>query len=310
VRGLTNVDLNLLVPLQALLKYQNVSRAAEALGLSQPAMSNSLRRLRLLLDDPLLVRSGQRYERTLRGVALQERLDALLGAIEEQILERPTFDPADSNRRIVVGASSATTITGLQPLLRTIGRTAPNLSIAIVDLPREPATILKGYEVDLLLVPEHLPVELPRERLYQEDWVLVGSAGNPELATPLSAEALSRLPFAVYEQEGLHVHALQALAAEGIEVRARFVCDNFLTLLHMVEQSDMVTVLQESIARRYAEPNGLVVIDSPVPFRSFGIDMVWNPLVLDDPAIVWLRETLREAWQPRHGHIRRMDSPA
>lgn len=294
MRGLANVDLNLLVPLQALLKHRNVSRAAESLGLSQPAMSNSLRRLRILLEDPLLVRAGQRYELTVRAVTLQERLDTLLGAVAEQILERPVFDPAESSRRFVIGASSATTVIGLRPLLQRIDESTPHLSVAIVDLPREPESILNGYEVDLLLVPEHLPVELPRERLYQEDWVLVGAAGNPRLAEPLTAEALAELPFAIYEQEGLHVHALQSLAAEGVVVRSRFVCDNFLTLLHMVEHSDMVAVLQGGLARRFAASSGLVILDSPAPLRPFGIDMVWNPLVLDDPAIVWLKETLRE----------------
>jgi DNA-binding transcriptional LysR family regulator len=298
MRGLANVDLNLLVPLQALLRHRNVSRAAEELGLSQPAMSNSLRRLRVLLEDPLLVRAGQRYELTVRAVALQERLDVLLDAVSEQILERPAFDPAESTRRFVVGASSATTVTGLRPLLRSLEHRVPNVSFAVVDLPRDPTSILKGYEVDLLLVPELLPVELPRERLYLESWVLVCAAGNTGAGSPLSAETLSRVPFAVYEQEGLNVHALQSLAAEGIEVRPRFTCDNFLTLMHIVEGSELVGVIQTGLAELYAESNGLRVLESPVPFQPFGIDMVWNPLVLDDPAIAWLRDELRAVHHP------------
>lgn len=299
MRDLGNVDLNLLVPLQALLRHRNVSRAAEALGLTQPAMSNSLRRLRSLLGDPLLVREGNRYELTARALVLQERVDALLGAVADGILERPVFDPAESGRRFVVGASASTAVTALRPVMMALGATAPGISFKLVDLPRDAGSLLHGHEVDLLLVPEHLAVEQPRERLYQDEWVLVAAEGNPKTRAPLTRSSLAELPFGVYEQDGLRVHAVQFLSAQGVQVRPRFVCDNFLTLMHMVEDSDLVAVVQTSIARRYAARSGLVILDSPIPFLPFGIDLVWNPLTVDDPACVWLKERFHAVHRQR-----------
>ncbi len=296
-RNLGNVDLNLLVPLQSLLRHRNVSRAAEALGMSQPAMSNSLRRLRNLLNDQLLVRVGNRYELTARAAGLQDRVDEVLNSLENQILEQPRFQPAESTRRFLVGASASTTITALGPIVKSLESVAPGISFKALDLPREPDSILTGQEVDLILVPEHLPVEHPRERLYQEEWVIIASADNPLASKPLKRSILSSAPFAVYEQNGLRVHAMQLLAAEGIHVQPRFVCDNFLTMMHTVESSELLAVIQGSIARRYAASSNLVILDSPVPFRPFGIDMVWNPRNLDDPAITWLRDQFRSYHQ-------------
>ncbi|MFF2300332.1 LysR family transcriptional regulator [Arthrobacter sp. NPDC058127] len=296
-RNLGNVDLNLLVPLQSLLRHRNVSRAAESLGMSQPAMSNSLRRLRSLLDDQLLVRIGNKYELTARAAGLQGRVDELLNSLTNQILEQPGFEPAESNRRFVVGASASTAITALRPVMKSLEAVAPGISFKAMDLPRDPDSILGGQEVDLILVPEHLPVEHPRERLYQEEWVIIASTDNPLARTPLKRSTLSAAPFAVYEQDGLRVHAMQLLAAEGIHVQSRFICDNFLTMMHTVEESELLAVIQGSIARRYATSSNLVILDSPVPFRPFGIDMVWNPRNLDDPAITWLRDQFRSYHQ-------------
>lgn len=296
-RNLGNVDLNLLVPLQSLLRHRNVSRAAESLGITQPAMSNSLRRLRSLLDDPLLVRIGNKYELTSRAIDLQARVDELLNSLANQILEQPTFQPSESNRRFVVGASSSTTITALRPIMKSLETLAPGISFKALDLPRDAGSILSGQEVDLILVPEHLPVEHPRERLYQEEWVIIAATDNPLARKPLTRSTLSSAPFAVYEQDGLRVHAMQLLAAEGIHVQPRFVCDNFLTMMHTVEDSELLAVIQGSIARRYAGNSNLVILDSPVPFRPFGIDMVWNPRKLDDPAVVWLRDQFRSYHQ-------------
>lgn len=292
-RNLGNVDLNLLVPLQSLLRHRNVSRAAESLGITQPAMSNSLRRLRSLLDDPLLVRIGNKYELTSRATELQVRLDELLNALTGQILEQPAFQPSESDRRFVIGASSSTAITALGPIMKSLEVAAPGISFKVLDLPRDAGSILDGQEVDLILVPEHLPVEHPRERLYQEEWVIIAANNNVKARTPFTRSALATAPFAVYEQDGLRVHAMQLLAAEGIHVQPRFISDNFLTMMHMVEDGELLAVIQGSIARRYAVSSNLVILDSPVPFRTFGIDMVWNPRKRDDPAVIWLRDQFR-----------------
>ncbi|MGC0239642.1 LysR substrate-binding domain-containing protein [Arthrobacter sp. SD76] len=220
-------------------------------------------------------------------------MDELLNNVMNQILEEPIFRPEVSTRRFVVGASSSTVVTGLHPVMKALEGAAPGVSFKVVDLPRDAGSILVGQEVDLILVPEHLPVTHPRERLYQEEWVIIAAVDNQMSRLPLTRESLTKLPFAVYEQDGLRVGAMQLLAAEGIHIQPRFICDDFLTMMHVVIEAGLFAIIQSSIARRYASRNGLVILDSPIPFRPFGIDMVWNPRTIDDPAVAWLREQFK-----------------
>ncbi len=287
-----NVDLNLLVPLQALLRERSVTNAAMSVGVTQPAMSNILARLRRLLHDELLVRAGGGYRLTPRAQALVAPVDAVLAVIRDEVLGRQQFDPAAVVREFTVSASSSTAFLIIPELLRNIVAAAPGVSLRIVPTARRIDALLDSREVDVALLPEPLPTEYPRERLYDERWVFVAAADNPLIDQHLTPELLVQLPHVIYESEGLRTHAELALAAHGIAAPVRVTTTDFLAIPMLVAGTELVAITQERVARRLCPRHDLRILESPVPLPGFGIDMVWSPGAGNDPALDWLRTEL------------------
>jgi DNA-binding transcriptional LysR family regulator len=292
---LSNLDLNLLVPLQALLRERHVSRAAAQLGLTQSAMSHALGRIRRVLNDEVLVRTSGGYQLTARAESISQALDDALSTIEEGVLLRPAFDPDRSSRRFSVAASTATSFVHLRPLIASTAASARRISFVIHDLPSQVDAAMRTQDLDLLLVPDVLPTEHPRVRLYEESWSLVVSADNDDVGEILTLDDLKRAPRAVFESGGLRTHAELALTSAGPHSRSLVVSDDFLLLFHLIAGTRLVGCVQTSIALVLADRHGLRIVGSPIPLPSFGIDMVVNPRRLGDPATQWFAQQLRDA---------------
>lgn len=290
--GLHRIDLNLLPQLAALLEHRSVTRAARAVGLTQPAMSNALQRLRRTLGDELLVRVGRQYVLTTRASALIEPLNLILETAASQVLAPPTFDPATSERTFRIAASSASALTVLPFLSATLAESAPGVRLHLeapesaMDLTRSEAT------ADVALLPDTMPTTLPRERLYNESWVLVADADNDRIGAALTFDDLTRLPHAVFEWEGGRVGAQQALARMIPDLTVQMVVFEFLMIPSVVRGTHMIALLQRRLAQRLAARHGLRVMESPVPLPTLGIDLVWNPRGATDPGRAWLRKQL------------------
>ncbi|MHC3969199.1 LysR family transcriptional regulator, partial [Pseudomonas aeruginosa] len=157
-------DLNLLRVLDALLRERNVSRAAERLALSQPAVSNALNRLRELLDDPLLVRAGRAMQPTPRALALEAPIRAALRQIEQSLGDGEGFDPGRSRQRFTVAVTDYVELICMPALMRRLSERAPGISIAIQHLtPTLPAEALDKGELDLVLGRfENVPARFQR----------------------------------------------------------------------------------------------------------------------------------------------------
>ncbi len=288
---IANVDLNLLVPLQALLRERSVTRAASSVGITQPAMSNTLARLRRVLHDEVLVRGSGGYHLTPRAQALVEPVDAALELIGGEILGRPAFDPGAVVREFTVAASSSTAFVLLPTLLRRLLPAAPGVSLRIVPTTRRIDVLLENRDIDLALLPEVLPTEFPRERLYEERWVFMVAADNPVTGEGLTPEVFATLPHAVYESEGLRTHAELALAAHGYVPSVRLKTNDFLAIPLLLPGTKLVAVVQERVARRLVPRHDLRIVPSPVPLPGFGIDLV-SRRGGDDAALDWLRAEL------------------
>ncbi|MFC9503762.1 LysR family transcriptional regulator [Streptomyces sp. NPDC057002] len=293
--GLHRVDLNLLPLLAALLEHRSVTRAAQAVGLTQPAMSNALRRLRRTLGDDLLVRVGRHYVLTERAGALAGPVTLILETAANQVLTPPTFDPATSKRTFRIAATSATALPFLPALSAMLAVSAPGVRLRLeppegsTDLTRRDAT------ADVTLLPDTVPTTLPRERLYREDWVVVADANNDRIGATLTVDDLARLPHVVFEWEGGRVGAQQALARLLPDLVVQCVVFEFLMIPSMVSGTPMIALLQRRLARRLAAQHGLRVIESPIPLPPLGVDLVWNPRTAGDPGRTWLRKQLMRA---------------
>ncbi|WP_327725519.1 LysR family transcriptional regulator [Streptomyces europaeiscabiei] len=289
------VDLNLLPLLAALLEHRSVTRAAEAVGLTQPAMSNALQRLRRTLGDDLLLRVGRQYVLTTRAAALIEPVNLILETATSQVLAPPTFDPATSDRTFRIAASSAAALTVVPALSTMLAVTAPGVRLHLeapeflMDLTRTDAT------ADVALLPDTMPTTLPRERLYNESWVVVADAKNDRIGATLTVDDLARLPHVVFEWEGGRVGAQHALAGMIPDLVVQVVVSEFLMIPSVVSGTNMIALLHRRLAQRLAGQNGLRVVEPPVPLPPLGVDLVWNPRGAGDPGRAWLREQLMRA---------------
>jgi LysR family nod box-dependent transcriptional activator len=289
---LASVDLNLLVPLRALLRHRSVTRAAAEAGVSQPAMSNTLRRLRRLLDDELLIRTGKSYELTARASALVEPLEAALRTIDNEVVNSPVFSPAESHRTFTVAASNAAAATVLCGLAKKLIDAAPDTGLCIVPLARSTDHLLGDSGVDLVLLPETIQTHLPRERLYDEEWVFVVDADNAEVGDVLRIPDIVRLPHVVFDMDGVSISAELTMQAVVPERRIQVTVSDFLAIPFLLRGTTMVSVLQARIARLLAAHGMVRIPQCPVRLSRLGIDMVWNPRGANDPAYAWLREQL------------------
>ncbi|MCX4862034.1 LysR family transcriptional regulator [Streptomyces canus] len=290
--GLHRVDLNLLPLLAALLEHRSVTRAAQAVGLTQPAMSNALQRLRRTLGDELLIRVGREYVLTARADALIEPVSLILETATSQILTPPAFDPATSNRTFRIAASSASVLTILPALSALVAVSAPGVRLHLeapassMDLTRSEAT------ADVALLPDTMSTPLPRERLYDESWVVVADANNDRIGATLTVDDLARLPHVVFEWEQGRVGAQQALARMIPDLHVQVVVFEFLMIPPVVSGTNMIALLHRRLAQQLAPRNGLRILEPPLPLPPLGVDLVWNPRGAGDPGLAWLREQL------------------
>lgn len=290
---LSGIDLNLLVALNALLRERSVTRAAAAVGLTQPAMSNQLKRLRRLFGDELFIRIGNTLEPTSRAEELEAPLRRALRIVEREVFRPQGFDAASSNRVFTVAASNATTITIVPALAAAMDEHGPQMHLRLLaPAIRETDALLRRPDVDLVLLPDVAPTSLPRERLYEERWVCIASPDNSAIGDVLTLDTLSRLPYVCYISQGMPTHPDLTLAALGALPSKRIEVEDFLVIPFLVQDSNRVAVLHEQVARQLEKAARIRIFPLPTPVAALGIDMVWNPRTEGDPACRWLRTLL------------------
>lgn len=291
--SLAAVDLNLLVPLLALLEERSVTRAAVRVGLSQPAMSHTLARLRRLLGDDLLVRQGSAMALTPHAGGLIAPLRHVLDQTA-RVVRFPGFDPATDKRVISISLTASTAIVVGGHVARLVAERAPHATLRLLTtaLPDETAFTEEG--ADVVLASRPLTSSLRRERLYDDRYVVIaGRDAAPADATAL--ELLRDLPHVMWEASRQRVQPYAVLEQHGVDyVVAQVVQENFL-IPPLVAQVGGVAVHRHRIATAMSERFALRIEEFPFPLPGLGIDMIWNPRLSDESFIAWLREVLRDA---------------
>jgi DNA-binding transcriptional LysR family regulator len=298
-RHLSTFDLNLLVVLDVLLAERNVTRAAKRLGLSQPAVSGALARLRTALGDPLLVRTGTTMTPTARALALQRELGDALQSIVSAIGDAEAFDPRTAQRTFVIAATDYVQFVLLGSLLDRIRRSAPGVCLRIVaPIDTFPWEELAAGSIDLIIAgssARDIPTGLHRRWVFRDEIVCILRAGHPSAGESLRLERYLDLD---------HIEALpvspvgladEVLASLGHRRRLVLTLPNFLVAPYLVAQSDCCFTL----ARRIAEPltEILPLALYPLPFHTpeVTIGTFWHDRVHKDPAHRWLRKQVVEA---------------
>ena len=290
------LDLNLLVALDALLDERSVSRAAERLHVSQPAMSAALTRMREYFGDPILKLHGRQMVPTSHAVRIHPKLKALLRDIDVIVSETSTFDPIKSDRRFRVGVSDYIMAILFSDLLRECQTTAPNIKIECVPPSDDLLPQLNQGTLDLIIVPDNQTSdEHPSELLFKEKYVVVGCAKNSrikngrisksqfEKAGHISVEigTLRRTSFAE--------HHLQKL---GVKRRIELHVSSFLAAPELVVGTERLAVVHERLATLFAERLDIAVAKLPFTFPVMDMMMQFHQTREEDPALIWLRENL------------------
>ena len=168
--NLRQFDLNLLLALDALLKEKNVTRAAERLFMSQPAMSGMLARLRQAFDDELLVRVGRNFELTEFAAAIAGRVHQCVVDLEELVDSKPHFSPAAETRAFSIAASDYAALLLFGPLMQRLSEAAPNVSVHFVRLDVDAGERIAACEIDFGILPAELELPLPSVPLFEDTW--------------------------------------------------------------------------------------------------------------------------------------------
>ncbi|MFG2949656.1 LysR family transcriptional regulator [Streptomyces adustus] len=288
---LASVNLNLLVPLLALLEERSVTRAAERVGLSQPAMSHALTRMRRLLGDDLVVRQGSGVTLTPRALEL---IAPLRGALQQaaQIVDFPSFDPATDERVITVAMTNSTAFVVGPRLTRLVAERAPHATLRVrtITVPTE-ATFTEGG-VDVVLISEGHSSPYPRERLYDDRCVVVAAPDTPARAGAL--DLLTSEPHVVVDTDR-RVFPYSVLEDEGIPYRVGLWISDFLLVPFHVARAGGVALLRYRVAATMRTLADLRIEEFPFPLPGLGIDMVWNPRLNDRHFVAWLRSLLYDA---------------
>lgn len=293
---LRGVDLNLLVVLDALLEARSVTRAAERLAMSQPAVSRALARSRDLFSDALLVQGRGGYALTARAEALQPTLRRALADVGAVLETRP-FDPATATGRMRILTPDMVAAALAPALLARLGDEAPGLDLDILPPGSQPLETLERDEADIGIgVIDAAPAGIMRRSLYDDGFVTLMRADHPHAGEPLSLDRFLTLGHIAISVTGTGPAPVDmALTAMGRERRVRARVPSFFAALEIVARTDLVITLPTSLALTAEGMGRFSITPPPLDMGQFTMSLMWHARRQDDPRHVWLRRAIVDA---------------
>jgi len=295
---LSRLDLNLLVALDALLTERSVTRAAEQLHLSQPALSASLARLRTHFNDPILARRGNAYELTPLALRLSEHTTIALDAARRVFESQATWTPRESTREFSIYGSDYGFATIGAAVSRLAKRSAPSVrfrfmlhNTPIVD---DAANSLRS--VDAMVIPHGHISDLPYEDLWRDRWVVVADESNALVENGLTMRMLGESPWVfTYRSRSAFTSASRQLQMLGLEPTVDVVVESFLALGHFIIGTQRLGLVQAALAPEVARLGGIRILEAPFDATPTANALWWHPVHDRDPEHAWMRALFLEA---------------
>jgi len=300
---LSAIDVNLVVVLHALLQTGNVTQAGRRVGLSPSATSHALARLRTLLDDPLLVRSGRKLVLTPRAIALGGPVAQALDALESALAPRTKLEPRALERAFRVETTDHVQFVLLRALDALLRKESPLVNVYLQSLQPQTFARLREGALDLAVsVYSDVDPELEREALFEDRLVAVVRRGHPALRKRMTLARFAGLDHLLVAPNGSPTGLVDRLLAEhGLHRRVARTSSTFLDIAFLVAETDYVVSLPATVARPLLDRLKLATIAMPLPLPAFTHSMIWHRRHTSDPAHTWFRGLVTQA-VTRMGH--------
>lgn len=299
------LDLNLLVAFNALMETRSVSRAAEQLNLSQPAMSAALSRLREFFGDPLLTTKGKRMYLTAYAEALLPRVIETLRTLEGIIATSAFFDPATSERTFRIACSDYIVVAVLAPLVARLAQSAPGVQIDIMSPDENSEPALAAGKLDLIISPEHfISRDHPHELLFEERHVVVGWSENPLLRRGrLTEEAFFAAGHVAVAIGAGRIPSFADRHLLALERRRRIevTASSFTQVPWLLRDTARLALMHERLAVAMSTTLPIALVPPP-PFLALPMMrevIQFNTVRSGDEGLAWLRRTIQEACPKR-----------
>lgn len=297
VMNLRSLDLNLLVVFEALMRERHVTRAANDIGLSQPAFSNALTRLRERLGDELFIRTPEGMRPTAWALELSGPISSALTDIQSA-LSGATFDPSTSKQRFTIATPDYTTITLFPRLLRKLQQQAPGIRLEAITPSMHYGEYLDTQRANIALLNWPNPPErFQLETLFQEDWVCIMRPDHPMRSKRLTLDRYSNAKHLMISSKGERRNWIDdALAEQGRSRHIAYAMPTYGPAPLILETTDFILTCPESIGREFNERNDMLVFQCPLktPSSIKNIHMISHSRLGNHPAQSWLREILKE----------------
>jgi DNA-binding transcriptional LysR family regulator len=290
---LSQLDLNLLITLQALLEERHVTRAAKRCFLSQSAMSRALERLREMFRDELLIRSARGYERTVRGERLLHELESILPRIDAMV-RGEDFDPIQSQERFRISMTDYASVVLLPGLVRRLCTAAPRAKLEIVAHHENVFDDVESGKNDLAMEVSASATGLESQVIFEEDFICLQCISQPERRKRIAlSDYLKRAHVIVNVRAGQQTLVDRPLADLGLRREVALIVPYFVPAVLAISGTDYLVTVPRRLAKMLRQWKNLRIIEAPAELPKFKYMMAWHPRLSNEPAQKWLREQIQ-----------------
>lgn len=297
---LRRIDLNLLLIFDVLMQEKNVSLAAERVFLSQSAMSNALKRLREMLDDPILVRGAKGMQPTPRALALEAPVRSILQQVVRTIQPAQPFEPDTSRARFIIGMNDYSENVVLPALAACLRQSAPNVELVVHTLTAEdPEPLLETGQLSFIIgVEKYSKVS---KRLRSENWIsdrlvcLVSQNHSLAASQHLNLKQFGELRHVYPSPIGLRTNIVETwLAEQGLQRSIAVTTRNYWVAAQIISGSDYLLSVPFRVATKLMNHFSLCLLEPPKGFPDFRLNLTWHPLYESDPETQWILNQVRK----------------
>jgi DNA-binding transcriptional LysR family regulator len=295
--NLAGIDLNLLIVFDALMIERQVTRAGERVGLSQPATSNALARLRKLTQDELFIRSRGELHPTPVAFVIAQQIQPALNQIQTALSSAQPFAPLTSDRVFNLGMSDYVEFVLLPCLLEQLETIAPHVKIQVKSGDRQHRLeLLDRGEIDLLCgLITNRTVWHEKQLLFREQFVCVCRQDHPSIGDSLSLEDyVNANHLLVSVQEDMVGRLDYLLAQQNLKRNITISVPHFLVAPTILARTNLIATMVERVAREFAPAHNLKILPCPIPLKGFPVFMRWHQSMQQDSSNAWLRDVIAE----------------